>query len=191
MSKPLIVMALQSESEGVPESQGFQVLYCGVGKINATFHLTRRLTEAKERGESFPYVLNLGSAGSAKYPRDSVVASTHFVQRDMDATGIGFALGETPFDPLPAAFTFPDHFPHLPHGICGSGDSFVQDEGPLHCALVDMEAYALAKVCHCFGMHFACVKYVTDGADHAAARDWQENLHLAAKAFEKLLKAIT
>jgi hypothetical protein len=31
------------------------------------------------------------------------------------------------------------------------------------------------------------VKYITDGADGAAAAHWQENLRLAAQAFAELL----
>lgn len=46
-----------------------------------------------------------------------------------------------------------------------------------------MEAYALAKVCHLEGVCFNSVKFVTDGADHAAGNDWQANLHRAAELF--------
>jgi hypothetical protein len=33
---------------------------------------------------------------------------------------------------------------------------------------------------------FACAKFVSDGANHAAASDWQSNLHRAAKHFIEL-----
>jgi adenosylhomocysteine nucleosidase len=54
-----------------------------------------------------------------------------------------------------------------------------------------MEAYALAKVCWLEGAQFACVKYVTDGADHAAAADWQNNVHKAAGEFLNLYRAVS
>jgi adenosylhomocysteine nucleosidase len=49
-----------------------------------------------------------------------------------------------------------------------------------------MEAYALAKVCWYEKALFACAKYVSDGADHAAADDWQRNQHKAADEFLSL-----
>ena len=39
----LIVMALELEGQGVFERQGVQVLYTGLGKVNAAIALTRRL----------------------------------------------------------------------------------------------------------------------------------------------------
>jgi adenosylhomocysteine nucleosidase len=51
------------------------------------------------------------------------------------------------------------------------------------CDVVDMEGYALAKVCWLEGAAFTSVKYVTDGADHASGQDWHGNLKLAADRF--------
>ena len=184
MQRPLIVMALESEGQGIFEAKGFEVLYCGVGKVNAAYHLTRMLVE--RRGE-FSHVVNLGSAGSHRFNRGMLVAADRFVQRDMDATGIGFAIGQTPFDDHPPEIYFPKYFEKLPHGVCASGDSFLQGVSPVPADIIDMEAYALAKVCRMDGVPFACAKYITDGADGAAASDWQENLRHAALAFSSLL----
>jgi adenosylhomocysteine nucleosidase len=78
----------------------------------------------------------------------------------------------------------------LPAAVCGSGDSFATAGIDMPCAVVDMEAYALAKVCRCEKARFACAKYVTDGADHAAADDWRRNVHKAAEEFLRLLRGI-
>jgi hypothetical protein len=51
-----------------------------------------------------------------------------------------------------------------------------------------MEAYALAKTCWSLKAPFACAKYVTDGADHTAADDWQSNVHKAADEFLSLYR---
>jgi len=185
--KPLIVMALESEGQGRLEALGFEVLYCGVGKINAAYHLTRKLHQDQKNAIRHPYVLNLGSAGSHHFNSGLLVEVHKFIQRDMDASGLGFALGETPFDPLPSIIDFPRRFEHLPHGVCGSGDSFVQDRSVIPSDIIDMEAYALAKVCLNEAMPFSCVKYITDGADSNASEDWQENLLHAALAFTELL----
>jgi nucleoside phosphorylase len=80
---------------------------------------------------------------------------------------------------------------HADVAICGSGDSFATGTPPLACDVIDMEAYALAKVCHVEGARFACVKYVTDGADETAAVEWQDNLTAAADAFWQLYQAMT
>jgi len=183
-SKPLIVMALESEGQGKLEQLGFEVLYCGLGKVNASYHLTRRLTRAHD----FPFILNMGSAGSHHFNTGMVVAADRFVQRDMDVSGLGFPLGETPFDATPAIISFPKRFADLPHGICGSGDSFLQGPSPVPAEIIDMEAFALAKICLHEAVPFACVKYITDGADHNASQDWQERLVYAADAFCELLK---
>jgi len=42
--------------------------------------------------------------------------------------------------------------------------------------VIDMEAYALAKVCLAGADLVRLRQYITDGADHAAADDWQRNL---------------
>ena len=186
MSHPLVVLALESEGQGRLEKLGCEVLYTGLGKVNATHVLTSRLH--REPRHTFSYVLNLGSAGSGTFPTGSLAAADRFVQRDMDMTALGFAYGETPFEDVPAMLSFPRRFPHLPHGICGSGDSFLQGQPPICCDIVDMEAYALAKVCHAESVGFACVKYITDGADDNAHTDWQANLVEAARAFESLLE---
>lgn len=183
--KPLIVMALESEGMGRLEALGFEVVYCGVGKVNAAYQLTRALHATRR---DYPYVLNLGSAGSSVHATGAVVAADRFVQRDMDVTGLGFALGVTPFEPDAPVIRFPQIMTHLPHGICASGDSFLQGVCPLEADIIDMEAYALAKVCQRESVPFACVKYITDGADHNASRDWQVNLARAADAFAALLE---
>jgi adenosylhomocysteine nucleosidase len=143
-----------------------------------------------EARAELPLVLNFGTAGSRVHPGGTLLACHEFVQRDMDVRGLGFALGVTPFDPAPPLLAFEPLFTHLTAAVCGTGDSFATAESAVPCEVVDMEAYALAKVCHSMGARFGCVKYVTDGADHAAADDWQSNVHKAATAFLELYRAV-
>jgi adenosylhomocysteine nucleosidase len=182
----LVVVALREESAGVFEAAGIPVLYCGVGKVNAASALARALTRYALQGRAMPRVMNFGSAGSHRYPTGTLVECHEFVQRDMDVSGLGFALGVTPYDEAPSCLRFEPVFTHLPSAVCGSGDSFATSVTGMDCAVVDMEAYALAKVCWFEKAPFACVKYVSDGADHAAAEDWQRNLHKAADEFLRL-----
>lgn len=180
---PLVVMALKLESQDVFERAGVPVLYTGVGKINVAWALTRKLSEYRQADEALPLVVNFGTTGSRCLPTHTVVTCSTFVQHDMDVTGLGFARGATPYDQTPATLEFPNLFPELTAAVCGSGDCFQTDETSIACEVVDMEAYALAKVCYLEGARFASVKYVTDGADHSAASDWQANLHRAAEQF--------
>lgn len=186
----LVVMALELEGQGAFERAGVPVLYTGLGKVNAALVLARRLADYRAAGRPAPLVLNFGSAGSRRFPTGSVVACERFVQRDMDVSGLGFALGVTPFEEDAAQLEFPAVFSGLPTGVCGTGDSFETGPPRLACDVVDMEAYALAKACRREQALFGCAKYITDGADHAAATDWQSNLQHAADAFVALYATV-
>lgn len=183
-------MALRSESAGVFESANVPVLYCGVGKVNAAIALTRELARYARRAQAVPRVVNFGSAGSRRHPAGTLVACHEFVQRDMDVRGLGFELGVTPFDEAPSCLRFEPVFTRLPAALCGSGDSFATGAVGMDCEVIDMEAYALAKVCWRHEVPFACAKYVSDGADHAAADDWQRNRHKAADDFLGLYRSL-
>jgi adenosylhomocysteine nucleosidase len=187
----IVVIALRVESSGVFEAAGVPVLYCGVGKVNAAIALTKALSRYAHLGEEMPLVVNFGSAGSRCFAPGTLVSCQEFVQRDMDVSGLGFALGVTPYDEAPSSLTFDPVFTHLPAAVCGSGDSFATADIEVDCAVIDMEAYALAKVCWHENARFACVKYVTDGADHAAAEDWQRNVHTAAEEFLQLFQGLS
>ena len=102
LPRMLVVMALAAESAGVFEEARVPVLYCGVGKVNAAIALTRELRRYAHASQPAPLVLNFGSAGSRVHATGSLVACHEFVQRDMDVSGLGFALGVTPYDDTPA-----------------------------------------------------------------------------------------
>lgn len=182
-------MALPMEAQDVFAKAGIPVLYTGVGKVNAAMTLTRALAGYRQSGRPLPRVVNFGSAGSRRFATGALVACRAFHQRDMDVSGLGFAPGATPFEDIPAVLDFPTTFGDLPHATCGTGDSF-ETGGACEWDVVEMEAYALAKVCHVEGTAFACAKFVSDGADHAAAADWQINLHRAAEQFLALYRQL-
>ncbi|HEX3951319.1 MAG TPA: 5'-nucleosidase [Steroidobacteraceae bacterium] len=186
----IVVMALKVESAGVFETAGVPVLFCGVGKVNAAIALMKQLSRYAHIGQPMPLVVNFGSAGSRCHPSGMLLACREFVQRDMDVGGLGFALGVTPYDEAPPKLIFDPVFTGLPAAVCGSGDSFATTHVEVACEVIDMEAYALAKVCRHEKARFACAKHVTDGADHAAAEDWQRNVHKSAEEFLRLFRGI-
>tara|TARA_Y100000361_G_scaffold77489_1_gene68576 strand:- start:4942 stop:5538 length:597 start_codon:yes stop_codon:yes gene_type:complete len=173
--KILIVCALEVETQG--QLNDYDVLYTGVGKVNATYKLT---THFGKYGSYIPYsmVINYGTAGSRKIKKKTLTDCTSFIQRDMDVTGLGFMRGETPFE-KDIPFVIPSKCNFNPIGrnaTCGSGDNFVEDRTQYYGEVVDMEAYALAKVCYMRDVPFISFKYITDGADEQAHEDWEANL---------------
>ncbi|RYZ07140.1 MAG: 5'-nucleosidase [Myxococcales bacterium] len=176
-------MALELESQGLFAARGVQVLYTGIGKVNAAYRLTRAIAEHRAEHGAAPRVVNFGTVGSPTLGAGSVVACRRFVQRDMDVSGLGFPLGTTPFEDVPAVLEFPALFPELPEAVCGTGDRFETGKPLVDCDVIDMEGYALAKVCHLESVELGAVKFVTDGADGTAGVDWQDNLPRAARAF--------
>ena len=187
----LIVCALEVETQG--QLDDYDVLYTGVGKVNATYALT---THFGKYGSYIPYdlVINYGTAGSRKIKKKTLVDCTKFVQRDMDVTGLGFMRGETPFEKEPPLMleTKSDFNPIGRNATCGTGDCFVEDKSQYYGEVVDMEAYALAKVCYHYDIPFISFKYITDGADEQAHEDWEKNLADGIQEFkEKVLSQIT
>ena len=184
----LIVSALEVETQG--QLEDYDVLYTGVGKVNATYKLTQKFGK---HGSYVPYdlVINYGTAGSQiwKYSKGDLVDCTRFVQRDMDVSGLGFKLGQTPFDDTPIIIeTKSDLNPIGKNVLCGSGDSFVtidQFNWKNLVDVVDMEAYALAKVCKLYDVPFISFKYITDEADGDAGNDWEENVGKGIVEFKK------
>ncbi len=180
-----LIMALPNESKGLFEQAGIQVHYSGIGKINAAFKAFEVIQKT-----GCKTLINLGSAGSSHFDAHSLVEVITFVQRDMDVSPLGFAVGVTPMDEdIPAEIHVQPHFEHLPKGICGTGDSFETGQPKVSCNLVDMEAYALAKVCQKLGVRLISVKYITDGANDTAHLDWEENLLLGAQKLLALYQA--
>ena len=197
--RPLIVCALEVETQGqlkpLVYADGWDVLYTGVGKVNATLRLTQKFGKY---GSHIPYnlVINYGTAGSQswKYKKGDLVDCTRFVQRDMDVSGLGFKIGQTPFEediPIILQSELDSYkFNILEYGknaLCSSGDSFVDGDEQFG-NIVDMEAYALAKVCHIYNIPFISFKYITDDADGDAGDDWEKNVGKGIVKFkEKVL----
>jgi adenosylhomocysteine nucleosidase len=190
-AKLLIVMALPQESRGLLEGTGAEILYTGVGKVNAASALARRLAEMRCTGAGQPLVVNMGTAGSRQIPAHTLVACNRFVQRDMDVSGMGLAPGVTPFDSTPPIIEFPAVFTHLPQMLCSTADSFATHRHEISGDVVDMEAFALARVCLAENARFACIKYVTDGADSDSATHWEAALDNAARAFLAVCQSLT
>lgn len=179
-SNTLFVFALSSEAAG--EFDDVNKLIIGAGKVNAAYGLTRAIYQNRPK-----IIVNLGSAGSASFKRGEVVCCTQFIQRDMDAGGIGFRQYETPFSEIEPIVSYGVKIEGLKEAICGTGDSFEMNHSSSDYNVVDMESYSLAYVAMKEKIPFLCLKYISDGADGAAAEDWTVQVHNAAVAFKRIL----
>ena len=187
----LIVCGLEQETQG--QLEDWNVLYTGVGKVNATYKLTQKFGKF---GSYIPYdlIINYGTAGSRELPIGELVDCTKFIQRDMDCTGFGILKGQTPFEDTEIVLDSNSEFnPIGKHYTCGTGDNFVDkiEDEIEYVDVFDMEAYALAKVCSYYYVPFISFKYITDNANEHSVGDWKDNLGKGIVQFkEQILKEI-
>lgn len=176
----LLVFAL--ESEAGKEFENFEKVFVGIGKVKATYHLTKAIQTSHP-----DLIINLGTSGSTTFDRGSVVNCNRFIQRDMDVRALGFQKFETPFSDEPVLFEYGLDIENLPNGICGSGDQFEIEHINPEYNVIDMEAFALAKVAELEKIDFLCLKYISDGADGNAADDWTLEVKKASVALRREL----
>ena len=181
----LVVIALEDElPQQLPE--GYQKVVTGVGKVNAAIKLSQALCKSTKPSA----IINYGTAGivSNKSLISQLVQPDVIIQRDMMAEPQA-PRGVTPFEE--DATAGPILMNTNTNITLGTGDSFVMSQDPwfvyASIDLVDMEAYALAKVAHSFNIPFQCYKYVSDFADENAADTWQENVAKGANLFQAVL----
>jgi adenosylhomocysteine nucleosidase len=197
----LIVCALEQETMG--QLDDWEVLYTGVGKVNATYKLTERFSTYDSRPavrRNHELVINYGTAGSRRSPIGELVDCTKFIQRDMDVTGLGFMKHQTPFESPNGMVILYRTEPPSPlfnpigkNYTCGTGDSFVDniEDETEYIDVFDMEAYALAKVCSYYYVPFISFKYITDNANEHSAGDWVDNCSDGVREFkEKVLEKL-
>ena len=164
-----IIIALPEEAEGL---EGYSIYLSGCGKVNATIATMEAIDSGATR------IINYGTAGAVK-DISGLVEVTGYVDRDMDVRPLGFRLGQTPFE---------EGIRIGKKGlVVGSGDSFAIGKPEIECDIVDMEAYAIARVCKKYDVEFKCFKYISDKADENAAFDWRENIKKGNKLFQTML----
>src|SRR4051812_48314684 len=91
---PIIILtALPHELAAADAPDGVEVIYCGVGKVNAALHATRVILERKPS-----LVINFGTAGKIDPRHDGLLEISSVLQRDMLAMPLA-ARGVTPLMP--------------------------------------------------------------------------------------------
>ena len=167
----LILVAIEDELKR-SDLPNHQIEYIGIGKVNAVFNTLNAIQK-----HSPQQIINFGTAGSLDPNINGLVEVSKFLQRDMDASPLGFEIGQTPFE-NDIEITFGRE------GVtCGSGDKFVTSAPKLQTDIVDMEAFAIAKVCKLENIDFRCFNFISANADNEAKDDWVDNVSLGAKLF--------
>ena len=173
-----ILVALEPEFPVKFDSLGISIIYTGVGKVNAAIAATKICALDLNCSK----IINYGTAGALNKDIIGQLINIGTVyQRDMDTRPLT-QLGYTPFEDDGGPIVINDSMYTL-----SSGDNFVKSKPELLTDAVDMEAYAIAKVCKRFNKQFECYKYMTDFADEDASAHWQENMHKGAEKFLEIL----
>ncbi|CAM3113393.1 5'-methylthioadenosine/S-adenosylhomocysteine nucleosidase [Filibacter tadaridae] len=180
----------------------------GIGKVNAAIATTVLLTNFKP-----DYVLNTGSAGGFQESLEvgTIVISNEVRHHDVDVTAFGYEHGQVPGQP--AAFVADPKLVTIAcnaveeigeheyaTGLIASGDTFMSDAAlvdrvrtqfPLMIA-AEMEAAAVAQVCHQFGTPFVVIRALSDIAGKESSISFDEFLPIAARhSTDIVLRAIS
>lgn len=175
----LVAAALREELE--PHFDQEDVVYSGIGKINACFALTRALKDSR-----IELVVNFGSAASSEFLKGEIVQCGRIFERDMQCQLPEFK------DHNPEHLdTHPFYLPSLKIANCYTGDSFLSRvKVRQFSGVVDMEAFAFAKACHYMSIPFLCFKAITDGVNPNSEKEWRRAVNAAAKQFKEIYDLI-
>lgn len=182
------------------------LLRSGIGKVNAAMSTTILMQKYQP-----DYVINTGSAGGSNPELNvgDVVISTEVRHHDVDVTVFGYEYGQVP--QLPPAFEADVELIktamkaakdisgiRIVEGLIASGDSFMSDpervdyikEKFINIQAVEMEAAAVAQVCHQFKTPFVIIRSLSDIAGKESNISFEQYLEKAAINSSKLVAMI-
>jgi adenosylhomocysteine nucleosidase len=165
-------------------------LMTGIGPVEAAIVVTEALTTLKAANRMPAIVVSLGSAGSAVLEQTGVYQASSVSYRDMDASPLGFEPGITPLLDLPATLELGPFVPGIPRATLSTGANVVS--GPAYdrigTDMVDMETYAVLRVCQRFTLPLIALRGISDGdRELQQLEDWRQYLHIVD---EKLAHAV-
>jgi nucleoside phosphorylase len=153
----------------------FPVVYTGMGKMRMFSGLLKWYES--RAADSKPVILNIGSAGSAKYPIGSILNVRNFINGGselvydrIDLPGEGCSVFSGDYFMSTQTFS-----PEQVKTLSGQYDLF------------DMEAYAAALFCQMHNLPFYCFKAVSDNLD-GNLKDWRAILGDIRVKFTDLLR---
>jgi adenosylhomocysteine nucleosidase len=178
----LIITALESELKRNALPSGVEMVYSGIGKINAALASAKAIHQFSPRK-----IMNFGTAGKVNPQLDGLLEIGKVIQRDMMAEPLA-PRGKTPFCDRPSEYLSSGKY------ICGSGDSFVTAPDPWLLSqgvdVVDMELFSIACVANHHQILWHSYKYITDDANESSADDWHQKVNHGQDLFVEKLKQI-
>ena len=182
--RALFLVALEVELP-VKQFPQLEIIYTGVGKVNAAYQTMKSIALSKP-----DIIINFGSAGAVRPNISGLVQVSKVIQRDIDLEGLGFELGQTPFEDGEDFFLLGDsmQFDKVADRekvLCSTGDNFVSEPPRLSSDIVDMELYAIAKVCSREGVPLYSWKFISDQADGNSPSDWERNVAFGVNEFKE------
>lgn len=181
------------------------LLKSGIGKVNVAIATTLLFEHY-----NIDYVINTGSAGGLHEEANigDVVISTGTLYHDVDVTGFNYAYGQVPG--MPAIYESNVSLVKKVEsildkigknywlGTIGTGDSFINrlDQMELikkNCPSViaiEMEAAAVAQVCHHYEKPFIIVRALSDIAGKESHISFNEFLTVAAKESSEMVSEL-
>jgi adenosylhomocysteine nucleosidase len=176
----LIITALESELDKSALPSGVEIIYTGVGKINATAASMRAIHEFEPKR-----IVNFGTVGKINPSLEGLLEIGKVIQRDMMTVPLA-PRGQTPFCAKPSHYLSlgGDH-------TCGTGDSFVTAHDPWLISqgidVVDMELFAIANIAYQFNIPWQSFKYVSDDANADSGNEWKHRVNHGQELYlEKL-----
>ena len=167
MSDALTLSALEDEYIS-QDKLDYAFIYTDFGKINFTRYTTEKELKYKPK-----LVLNAGTVGASNPKMSEVLVVKDVIQRDMLAEPSA-QRGTTPiykFNPISKS--------DRETVQCATGDSSVTERCPSlnsnQVDLVDMELFAIAKVCEFYGFKGPLVKFVSDYFVEQPEYSWKDS----------------
>ena len=186
-----VLFVMAAEQEYGPHLRArFRPLITGVGPVEAGVSVASALAALAGAGQGPDLVVSLGSAGSARLEQCGVYQAHSVAYRDMDATALGFAPGQTPFLDLPPVVMLDRQLPGIPAASLSTGANIVSGAAYARIAqdMVDMETFAVLRACQRAGLPLVVLRGISDGATEVqAVSDWTEYLHVID---ERLAQAV-
>ncbi|MGI9363757.1 MAG: 5'-methylthioadenosine/S-adenosylhomocysteine nucleosidase [Rhizobiaceae bacterium] len=188
----LYVMATRAEYLDALASR-ITPLICHVGPVEAALNLGHCLARHKD----IDLVVSLGSAGSARLEQAEVYQVSKVSYRDMDASPLGFAKGETPFLDFPGKVDLGNRIAGLRQASISTGANIVAGDAynSISADMVDMETWSIMRACYQFNIPMIGLRGISDGAHPVEEySDWTRYLHVVdhrlAEAVDRLEAAL-
>jgi adenosylhomocysteine nucleosidase len=168
-------------------------LLCGVGPVESAVAVTHALALAQNSAGLPDLVVSLGSAGSRALEQGAIAQASTVAYRDMDASPIGFAKGQTPFLDLPVVVPVGPIVPGLVQASLSTGANIVSGAAydGIAADMVDMETFAILRACQRFGVPLVAVRGISDGASELThIGDWTAYLHVIDERLADVVELI-